>query len=115
MLSSFGPMLDHHFAERHPGHSHLYLHTAEPDHSHPFEHSHIHYDAMYAPAPGDEGIVFFAPYDGAGHPPADLATPVSSPVFAYDDSDGSVLLDGSWAVSVMKDTVVLPLLPPPRS
>ena len=49
IFSALGPALDHHFAERHPDHSHMYLGTVGPDHSHPFEHSHIHYEEMYAP------------------------------------------------------------------
>ena len=108
-------MLDHHFAERHPGHSHIYLLSAASGHSHPFEHSHAHYDALYAPASGDEGIVFFAPLDGAGHPPAGLVSPVATPVFPFDDGDVLLIMGGSGAVPVLKGAFVPPRLLPPKA
>ena len=114
LASAIGPMLDHHFAERHPAHGHLYLSAVDGEHTHPFEHTHIHYDAMYAPAPGDAGIVFFAPYDGMGHAHTDIATPIvtASPRF---DADGDLLLrKGSDAVSVLRGITVAPLRQPPR-
>ena len=63
--------------------------------AHPFEHPHIHYDDLYAPAPGDENIIFFAPYDGLGHAHADIAVPVSSPSPLYSDGGGPLLGNGS--------------------
>ena len=115
LVSALGPMLDHHFAERHPAHGHLFLDAADGEHTHPFEHSHVHYGAMYAPAPGDASILFFAPYDGMGHAHADVATPAAtaSPRF---DADGDLLLrKGGDAVSVLRGVAVAPLRQPPRA
>ena len=115
LMSALGPMLDHHFAERHPAHGHLYLGAVGPDHSHPFEHSHVHYGEMYAPAPGDESILFFAPYDGSGHAHADLAVPAVAPSPQYSD-DGSPMLDsGSHDAAFMQGITVAPLRQPPKA
>ncbi len=113
LVSAFGPMVDHHFAERHPGHGHFYLGAADPVHTHPFEHSHIHYDELYAPAPGDEGIVYFAPHDGSGHAPADVASTVipSSPVF--DETGDPSLLSGDYGLPVLRGAFVDPPHRPP--
>ena len=113
LLSALGPMMDHHFAERHPGHSHWYLGVADGDHSHPFEHYHIHYDAMYAPAPGDGNVVFFAPYDGMGHAQADVAGPSGTPMPRFD-SDGPLLRRNGGAAAVLREVTVAPLRQPPR-
>jgi hypothetical protein len=88
-LPTFGPLLDHHFAERIPQHIHIYLGQAGLDHAHPVEavhgHSHVHepapavsggLSAVYA-RPGD--IVYLAPYKGTGQTvatPALAAKPV---------------------------------------
>ena len=115
LASAIGPMLDHHFAERHPAHGHLYLGAADGEHTHPFEHPHIHYDAMYAPAPGDASIVFFASYDGIGHAHADIATPAVTASLWFD-ADGDLLLrKGGDAVSVLRGVTVAPLRQPPRA
>ena len=37
LVPALGPQLDHHFAERRPDHSHVYLGAPSPEHSHPFE------------------------------------------------------------------------------
>ena len=113
LVSAFGPMLDHHFAERYPSHGHLYLGAADSGHSHPFEQAHIHYDAMYAPVPGDEGIVYFSPYDASGHAHADVAASnvPSSPVF--DDGDGPLLKSGIESDRVLLGVSVAPPHRPP--
>ena len=115
LLSSLGPMIDHHFAERHPAHGHLFLNGAHREHSHPFEHSHIHYDAMYAPAAGDANVVFFTPNDGAGHAQADVAASalMPQPIFG---GDGAPLpgKGGDFAV-LLRGVHVFPLLPPPKA
>ncbi len=38
----YGPVLDHHFAERQPAHEHVYLGEARPHHGHPYETLHSH-------------------------------------------------------------------------
>jgi hypothetical protein len=41
-LPSFWSMTDHHFAERHPNHIHIYLGTPSVDHIHPYQVPHSH-------------------------------------------------------------------------
>ena len=113
LASALGPMLDHHFAERHPAHGHLYLGVGGPEHSHPYEHSHIHYNELYAPAPGDESVIFFAPYDGSGHPHADLAVPVVVPSLKYADDGGPMLGSGGDGAAILRGMAVPPPLQPP--
>ena len=115
LLSSLGPMVDHHFAERYPAHGHLFLSAAGEEHSHPFEHSHIHYDAMYAPAPGDQGIVFFTPSDGMGHAHADVAAPALLPSPRFGDDGGPLLGSRGDSATILRGLHVSPLLPPPKA
>ena len=37
VLSVFGPVLDHHYAERQPDHRHIYIGDVVSDHIHPYE------------------------------------------------------------------------------
>lgn len=115
LASAVGPMLDHHFAERHPAHGHLYLGAVSPGHSHPYEHSHIHYTELYAPAPGDDVILFFAPYDGSGHAHADLAVPAAEPSPQYTDDGGPLLASGGDDAALLRGIAVPPLRQPPRA
>ena len=115
LASALGPMLDHHFAERHPAHGHIYLGSASSDHPHPFEHSHIHYDEMYAPALGDEDIIFFAPNDGSGHAHVDLSVPASVPSPSYADDGGPILSSAGDEVAILRDIAVPPLQQPPKA
>ena len=115
LLSSLGPMVDHHFAERYPAHGHLFLDGADGEHTHPFEHSHIHYDELYALAPGDENIIFFAPYDGSGHAHADLAVPVSSLSPLYSDGSGPLLGNRGYDATRLRGIAVPPLRQPPKA
>lgn len=115
LVSALGPLLDHHFAERHPAHGHLYPGAVGPEHSHPFEHSHIHYDELYAPVPGDENIIFFAPYDGSGHAHADLAVPVSSPSPLYSDDGDPLLGNGGDDPARLQGIALPPLRQPPKA
>ena len=115
LASALGPMLDHHFAERHPAHGHIYLGAGGPEHSHPFEHPHIHYDELYAPAPGDEDVIFFAPYEGSGHPHSDLAVPAVVPSPEYADEGGPLLSRGGDDVAILRGVAVPPLQQPPKA
>ena len=115
LVSALGPMLDHHFAERHPAHGHLYLGAVGPEHSHPYEHSHIHYDGLYAPAPGDENILYFAPYDGSGHAHANLAVPAALPSPRYADDGGPLLNNGGDDAARLQGVAVPPLWQPPKA
>ena len=57
---SIGPQLDHHFAERRPDHTHVFLGYKVPEHTHFFEGVHRHYH----PGPSSEAIKDGGPYNG---------------------------------------------------
>ena len=115
LIAALGPMVDHHFPERHPAHGHLYLGAVAQDHSHPFEHTHIHYDALYAPDPGDGNVVFFTHNEGSGlgHGDSATATIIESPVF-YHEGDSLSQKAGDIA-AVLRGVSVAPLLQPPKA
>lgn len=86
-MPSIGPLVDHHFTERHPHHAHVYPEGTPLAHEHPFERPHVHEaSADHAHAPGDSelGIVFLPPGDGGapglGGTSLDVAPPVPAPV-----------------------------------
>lgn len=118
-LSSLGPMLDHHFAERHPGHRHLYLGAALPGHSHGYERSHVHYGAwMYGPAAAGSpsgGIVFVMPNDGAGHGAADIAAPLVTHTLRLGGEGGGHILNSAPSDDTLTGISVAPSRRPPRA
>ena len=65
--SLLGPSLDHHFAERQLGHSHIYLAQHDVDHLHPYQDAHPHSGpGQEQTTPVGEGIVYLSSYDGSG-------------------------------------------------
>jgi hypothetical protein len=74
LLPSFGPVLDHHFAEWEPYHEHIYLGSTLPKHLHSYEMPRSHGQKTAAPASGNtapdssspDGIVYLTSYDGIG-------------------------------------------------
>jgi len=68
VLTSLGPVLDHHFAERNPLHAHLYFGAAErrSPHSHPYETPHDHASHRHQKASSSSGstTVYLSPSDG---------------------------------------------------
>ena len=63
LLPAVGPLLDHHYAERVPGHLHFYFAGVSADHTHPYEVAHRHgHEGAYIDASGaplSEGAVGF--------------------------------------------------------
>ncbi len=122
-LSWAGPMLDHHFAERHPAHQHIYLGTATSDHSHEYGAIHIHSasDMMQLSTelrPGglDDGIVFVVPIGGSGQGVADLAAPMISESPRFGIGDGTGILGHHFdSDSILPGTSIAPPLRPPRA
>lgn len=111
-LASLGPVLDHHFAERQPGHTHLYLGAHVPDHLHPYQQAHTHHRAEAA-SPRSDDTVYLTTQDGIG---LDWSTAVSplldaSPVFP-DHGDGPLLVSEA-AHRELFEAVVSPLERPP--
>ena len=118
-LSSLGPMLDHHFAERYPGHQHLYLGTALPDHSHNYQNAHAHYGSwMYGPAatgsPSD-GVVFLMANDGMGHVAADISAPLLVRPLRLGGDGGGSILQPFAGDDALTGVVVPPSKRPPRA
>ena len=122
-LTSLGPMLDHHFAERHAGHQHLYLGQVSPEHSHAYQHSHAHDGVRtYGPlAPARDGepsgdIVFLMPNDGTGHSAADMAVPAAVQPLRFGGGErGPILRTSSNGGGVLTGIVVAPSMRPPRA
>ena len=116
LLSSIGPLADHHFAERHPGHAHVYLGPEGPDHAHPYQAAHFHAHAYDDNQPGSAGIVFLTSQDGLGQGYLDLAAPVVLQFAVIPGPDDNPFLFGaSSGYAVLHGTVVGPLKYPPRA
>ena len=115
LISALGPMLDHHFAERHPAHGHIYMGAVGPEHSHPFEDSHIHYDELYAPGPGDDNLVFFTHHDGSGHSSGDVAAPVVLSYPRFEDDSYPLLNHSPDKAALLRGITVYPLPKPPKA
>lgn len=111
-LSAIGPLADHHFAERHPGHDHIYLSPGAPNHAHPYQAAHSH---SHGP-PVSGGIVFLTAHDGAGQGYVDLAAPAISQSAIFPGFDDARFLFGVSPVETARQgTTVGPLKRPPRA
>ena len=111
-LPTLGPLLDHHYAERLPNHTHLYLGAAEYGHVHPFEvQDHFHYYQDEAPS---DGIVYLASYDGSSPVMIDATVHAiqQTPPFAGSDDDPAAY--GISPDSLIPDDAILatPKKPP---
>jgi hypothetical protein len=109
LLPAFGPLLDHHFAERMPNHQHLHesvVHT----HTHDQAHSHAG-DGMPDTQDGSGGAVPLVNADGS-------VTGLASPIL-----DQTVLVDypgfepsnGPLRLFVRSEAVMQIYAPPPRT
>lgn len=118
LLPSLGPLLDHHFAERQPGHQHWYAGAAAPPHFHDFQRRHVHYDALYdglyAPAGrGGNDVVSLTRNDGAGPGAADWAVPAPTPRLRLDGAASPLLPSGANYAAAKRGLTVPPALRPP--
>ncbi len=115
LLPALGPQLDHHFAERRPDHSHVYLGAPSPEHSHPFEEGghHAHHQHPQQPQPG--GIVYLASDEGMGQAFAGVASPLVEQSVRFSAPDGGAFLLGPpWGAAAMRGAFVDPPDNPPR-
>ena len=95
LVPFFGPMLDHHFAERRPDHAHIYLGAVVHDHVHPYEvsmHDHFHTDGHESGGSLSEnalpdGIVFLTSHDGAATGFIELTVPASRESAVFPDPE----------------------------
>ena len=99
LLPFLGPVVDHHFAERHPAHQHIYLGAAVPEHQHSYQAAHRHHHHPMPPRPGDSrqndhrsggptapAVAFLSPADGGVPVAADIAAAAGPPpLFGGDD------------------------------
>lgn len=124
LLPAIGPLMDHHYAGRQPGHTHLYLgsvlrghvHGHEVVHTHSDGSVHVHANDGHAGhshgAPG--GVAFFASHNGAvqGHayvPASALSVDLS---FPEPTEPLSMLLPREGSLS--QQNFVTPPTQPPR-
>ena len=118
LMSALGPAADHHFAERHPGHAHLYLGPQVPDHLHSYEtrtaysHSHgAHPDRSIA-----DGVVYLTTHDGSGQGLSDVAAPAVSPSTVFPDpGDDHPYIGSADGESALRSAFVAPPERPPRA
>lgn len=94
LLPFFGPLVDHHFAERRPDHAHIYLEAVAHDHVHPYEVSMHHHHHKDDPAvggglqePPTDGIVYLTSHDGAGMGFIELTAPASRESAVFPDPE----------------------------
>ncbi len=116
-------MLDHHFVERHPGHQHIYLGNANPEHGHDFQPFHSHnglamilVGAELPPANAPDDIVFVVPAGGYTHVVADITSPANARSIVIGADGGSGILGYNLAsVAVPAGASVAPPTLPPRA
>ncbi|MYD51207.1 MAG: hypothetical protein F4W93_06940 [Dehalococcoidia bacterium] len=113
-LPTLGPLLDHHYAERLPNHTHLYFGQADYDHVHPFEmQDHYHYYQDETPT---DGIVYLASYDGTSPVMTDAtvhAIQQSRPFVGPDDN--SAIYGNTHDDLIPEDAILVVPKKPPRA
>ncbi|HZA24230.1 MAG TPA: hypothetical protein VFA32_16780 [Dehalococcoidia bacterium] len=124
-LPFFGPILDHHMAERHPYHAHVYFSSAT-DHVHFYEnnHSHSHHQEDSDPGartlpkngPGNAEVVYLTSNDGLGQSVTSLAATTLHVDVVYSDPDAHrFLLRFGREDGLPPEAVVPPPRKPPRT
>ncbi|HLF04205.1 MAG TPA: hypothetical protein VI855_03210 [Dehalococcoidia bacterium] len=120
LLASLGPVLDHHFAERQPGHTHLYVGAQVPGHQHPYQQAHVHTHELLAagqspanPSSWPSEVVYLTNYEGIGVGLAALTGPVLHASLAFPDSGDGPLLRADAAPDAWPEAAVTPLERPP--
>ena len=121
----FGPMLDHHFAERQHNHEHVYFGSAGAKHVHFYELIHPHSHTQNAPATtADNGpasgelpneVIYFTSQDGAGQSFAFFAAPSLHVDLVFPTlGDNRFLLSSTGQDSLPPETFIPPPKRPPR-
>ena len=124
LLPAVGPLVDHHYAGRQPGHGHLYLGAVLHDHVHGHEvvhtHSdgsvHVHADDGHAGhshgTPG--GVAFFASHNGAVQGHAYVPASALSVDLSFPEPAESLSLLMAREGSLSQQNFVTPPTQPPR-
>ena len=123
LLPFFGPMLDHHFAERRPDHAHVYLGPVAADHVHPYEvstHYHYHPESPAAGGAGQNppsgGIVYLTSHDGIGTGFTELTVPAAREHATFPDPEEyRTALRIPRSDIIPQDVVTSPPRKPPRA
>jgi hypothetical protein len=125
-LPLFGPMLDHHVAERHPYHAHIYFSPSATGHVHFYEdgNSHGHRyrssnsgsNTLTRNGSGNSEVVYLASSDGLGQSASSLATVAFHADIVYPDPDDRhFLLRLGEGDSLPPEAFVPPPRKPPRA
>ena len=123
LLPFFGPMLDHHFAERRPDHAHVYLGPVAANHVHPYEvsaHYHHHPEGPAAGGAGhnppSDGIVYLTSHDGIGTGLIELTVPGMRDNAVFPDPEEyRTALRIPRSDTIPQDVVTSPPRKPPRA
>ncbi len=118
LMSALGPAADHHFAERHPGHAHLYLGPEVPDHLHSYEtrNAHFHSHGALSDGPTPEGVIYLTTHDGSGQGLSDVTAPTVSPSTVFPDpGDDRPYFGSADGESALPGAFVAPPERPPRA
>ena len=118
---AFGPVMDHHFAERYHNHSHIYIGLPDVDHIHTYQDNHSHRLASRRddsnPPSGSSlptDTVFLTPLDVMGQDAQAPLTPAAQPMNPFlFQGDSSVLEAWPQNDGPLKEAYIPPLKRPP--
>lgn len=115
LVSSVGPLFDHHFAERQPHHQHLFFGLFTGEHTHSYGLGNHHYPSQWTAdtAPPD-GVVFLTSTDGSGPGVAVVTSLLVNQEMDFPATDDSWLLSGDAGDDrvLTEATIRLPKKPP---
>lgn len=119
---ALGPVMDHHFPERHHNHAHIYLRPPDADHIHPYQNHHSHRRTewgKYTDGPSALNVpidtVYLAPLDGLGQDSLTPLTPSTQPAKSFpDQGDPSYMLTWPQRYDPLREVFVPPPKLPPR-
>jgi hypothetical protein len=121
----FGPILDHHFAERQHNHQHIYFGATGPDHVHFYDLLHL-YSHTHNPPTTPQGngtgsnaspneVIYLTAEDGVGHSAPSLTIPALQVDFVFPDlGDHHFLLSPTGQDSIPPEIFIPPPKRPPR-
>jgi hypothetical protein len=121
----FGPMLDHHFAERQHNHQHIYFGSGDADHIHFYEfpdpNSHTHNLPIIPAGSGSEStespneVIYLTSQDGVGQSAPSSTIPALHVDFVFPDlGNHHFLLSFTGQDSLPPEIFIPPLTRPPR-
>jgi len=123
LLPGFGPVLDHHFAEREPHHQHIYFGSVLPKHIHPYEVPHAHGQKTAVPASGNaapdssppDGIVYLTSYDGIGETLSFPIVPMLHLALVFPDLENNqFVFNAASNDHILSEAFIAPPKKPPR-